>query len=52
MPQLALQHSMPVLQVLIPHVTLIGYSMPPLHGVVSHSWPGRTQRPQLALQQT
>jgi hypothetical protein len=51
-PQLALQHTCPTLQVLIPHGTLTGIVGPPLHATGSHGTPGGLQTPQLSLQQT
>jgi len=51
-PQLALQHSMPTLHVLMPQVTLTGYSISFAQAVVSQGCPGRTHVPQLALQHT
>jgi hypothetical protein len=52
MPQLALQHSMPVSHVARPQVTLKGTVMALSHGVWSHDSPDRTQVPHVALQHT
>ena len=50
-PQLALQHTSPVLHVLGPHGTLSGEGLMP-HTACEHFCPGSTQVPQLALQHT
>jgi hypothetical protein len=51
MPQLALQHTWPTLQVLRPQSALKGI-VGPLHARCEHVSPRRTQMPQLALQHT